>query len=222
MKKMTQKWLVLSAVLMSAQFAQAGTLATVNGKVISDEDLNAVFAEMTESQKSVYAKNANARNDLISKLIDQELVYQDAQAKKIESSKEYQAALNTFKKQAMMNILIQKNLAPKVTTNAIKEYFAKNKVKYNSDQVHAQHILVPTAKEAEAILAEVKKAGADFQKIAEAKSKDPSAKNNRGDLGFFSREGFESAFVDAAFSMKWNSVYAWIFNAKLFKRMFLV
>jgi peptidyl-prolyl cis-trans isomerase C len=202
MKKMNRNWMVLSALLISAQFAQAGTLATVNGKVITDADLNAMMSEMTEAQKSVFLKTANARQDLINKLVDQELVFQDAQAKKIESSQEYQAALSNFKKQAMMNILVQKTLAPKVTTQAIKAFYEKNKIKYNTDQVHAQHVLLATEKEAKEVLAEVSKPNADFQKIAESKSKDPSAKNNRGDLGYFSREGFEPAFVDAAFSTK--------------------
>jgi len=48
-------------------------------------------------------------------------------------------------------------------------------------------------------LAEVKKPGVDFQKVAEARSKDPSAKNTRGDVGFFSRTMFDQAFTDAAF-----------------------
>ena len=39
-----------------------------------------------------------------------------------------------------------------------------------------------------------------FQKVAETKSKDPSAKNTRGDVGFFSRSMFDQAFTDAAFS----------------------
>ena len=66
--------------------------------------------------------------------------------------------------------------------------------------MHAQHILLATDKEAESVLAEVKKAGVDFQKVAESRSKDPSAKNTRGDVGFFSRTMFDQAFTDAAFS----------------------
>lgn len=107
-----------------------------------------------------------------------------------------------FKKQALVNILVQKQLAPKITNDAVKTYYTKNKIRYSTDQVHAQHILVGTEKEAQEILAEVKKQGVDFQKIAENKSKDPSAKNNRGDVGYFSRDMFDPAFVDAAFTTK--------------------
>jgi hypothetical protein len=97
------------------------------------------------------------RKQLIQDLINQELVYQEAVAKKIESSKEYATALSAFKKQALMNILIQKQLAPKITSAAVKAFYEKNKVKYNTDQVHAQHILLSTEKEALEVMAEAKR-----------------------------------------------------------------
>jgi peptidyl-prolyl cis-trans isomerase C len=124
---------------------------------------------------------------------------QDATAKKVDSSKEFKDALNTMRKQALINALVQKQLSPKVTDAAVRAYYNKNKSKYSTDEVHAQHILLPTAKEAEEVLAEVKKPGVDFQKVAEARSKDPSAKNTRGDVGYFSRTMFDQAFTDAAF-----------------------
>lgn len=203
MKKMTLNLIALSAfVLTFYSVAQAGTVATVNGKVITDEDLSALVANLPEVQKDKLLKEPATRKQLVDNLIDQELMYQDATAKKVETSKEYLSALAAFKKQALVNILVQKQLAPKITTDAVKSYYAKNKIRYSTDQVHAQHVLVATEKEAQEVLAEVKKAGTDFQKVAETKSKDPSAKNNRGDVGYFSRDMFDPAFVDAAFTTK--------------------
>ncbi len=203
MKKMTLNLIAISALVLTFySVAQAGTVATVNGKVITDEDLQALVVNLPEVQKGNLLKDPATRKQLVDNLIDQELMYQDAMAKKIENSKEYQTALSAFKKQALVNILVQKQLAPKITNDAVKNYYTKNRIRYSTDQVHAQHVLVGTEKEAQEVLAEVKKAGADFQKIAEAKSKDPSAKNNRGDLGYFSRDMFDPAFVDAAFTTK--------------------
>ena len=203
MKKMTLNLIALSALVLTFySVAQAGTVATVNGKVITDEDLQALVANLPEVQKGNLLKDPATRKQLVDNLVDQELMYQDAMTKKVESSKEYMTAMNAFKKQALVNILVQKQLAPKVTAEAVKAYYTKNKVKYSTDQVHAQHILVPTEKEAEEILAEVKKPGADFQKVAETRSKDPSAKNNRGDVGYFGRDMFDPAFVEAAFTSK--------------------
>lgn len=189
-------------VLTFYSVAQAGTVATVNGRVITDEDLKALVANLPEVQKENLLKDPATRKQLVGNLVDQELMYQDAQAKKIEASKEYITALNAFKKQAMVNILVQKQLAPKINNDSVKNYYNKNKIKYSGDQVHAQHILLGTEKEAQEVLAEVKKSGADFQRVAENKSKDPSAKNNRGDVGYFSRDMFDPAFVEASFTSK--------------------
>lgn len=207
MKKMTLNSMALAVVgiFLHGQ-AFSGTVASVNGKIITDEDLQAMVSNIPEAQRGSLLKDPATRKQLVDSLIDQELMYQDAIAKKIESSKEYQTALNAFKKQALVNILVQKQLAPKVTPDAVKNYFNKNKLRYTGDQVHAQHILLGTEKEAQAVFEEAKKSGADFQKIAEAKSKDPSAKNNRGDLGFFSRDMFDPSFVEAAFTTKVGEV----------------
>jgi peptidyl-prolyl cis-trans isomerase C len=198
---MTRTYLGMSALLGIALSlsAAAATVATVNGKAITDEDLSASVANLPQYQKDIALKDPNARRQLIQELVDQELMVQDATAKKVDSSKEFKDALNTMRKQALINALVQKQLSPKVTDAAVRAYYNKNKSKYSTDEVHAQHILLPTAKEAEEVLAEVKKPGVDFQKVAEARSKDPSAKNTRGDVGYFSRTMFDQAFTDAAF-----------------------
>ena len=206
---MMKQALGISAFLafsLTAVGAQANTLATVNGKVITDEDLNTLVSNLPLQQKEVLLKDPNTRQQLIENLVDQELMVQDATAKKLDSTKEYRDALTNFRRQAMVNILVKKELSPKVTEAAVKEYFNKNKMKYSGDQVHAQHILVTTEAEANQVLAEVNKPGADFQKIAETKSKDPSAKNNRGDLVYFGRDQLDPAFTNAAFSAKMGDV----------------
>jgi peptidyl-prolyl cis-trans isomerase C len=202
MTKLAQKVFGLVLMITFAASAQAAVVATVNGKVITDDDLQGALSNLPESQKSAVMKDKNTRTQLIDSLVDQELLVQDATSKKIEDTKEYKQALVAFRKQALVNLLVQKQLAPKVTEAATQSYYNANKAKYSTDQVHAQHILVSTLAEADAVLAEVKKPGVDFQKVAEQKSKDPSAKNNRGDVGFFAHDTYDPAFADAAFSGK--------------------
>ena len=184
----------------------AGTLATVNGKVITDEDFKSVTSSLPQAQRDLVMKDPNTRRQVISDLIDQELVIQEAQREKVEDSREFRDAMATLRKQALVNAVVAKRIAPKVTPQAVKDYFEKRKYRYSTDQVHAQHILVSSEKKAQAGLAEVKKPGVDFQKVAEARSKDPTVKNTRGDLGFFSRNTFDSAFTDAAFSAKTGEI----------------
>ncbi len=208
---MMKQALGISAFLafsLTSSVAHSATIATVNGKVITDDDLNTLVSSLPLQQKEALLKDPNTRQQLVENLVDQELMVQEATAKKIENTKEYRDAFTNFRRQAMVSVLVKKELAPKVTDASVKDYFAKNKLKYSGDQVHAQHILVTTEAEAQKILADVKKPGADFQKIAEASSKDPSAKTNRGDLGFFGREQLDPAFTEAAFTTKVGEITA--------------
>jgi peptidyl-prolyl cis-trans isomerase C len=183
---------VFTALAVLTVSAQAATVATVNGHAITDADLNALVATLPMHQRDNMLKEPALRNQLIQNLVDQELMVQDATARKVEATKEYRDAISTFHKQALVNILVEKQLTPKVTDAAVKNFFNKNKIRYSSDQVHAEHILLATEKEAQAVMAEVKK--------------DPTAKNNRGDLGFFGRGEYDQNFVDAAFGGKVGEV----------------
>ena len=179
--------------------AVAAVIATVNGKVITDEDFKATLTSLPQYQKDRAMKDSNIRHQMTQDLIDQELMVQEASAKKIESTKEYKDAIHAATRQVLVNTLVAKQLAPKVTEAEVKAFYNRHKIRFSTDEVHAQHILLATQKEAEQILAEVKKPGVDFQKVAETRSIDPSAKNTRGDVGFFSRTLFDQAFTDAAF-----------------------
>ena len=81
------------------------------------------------------------------------------------------------------------------------------------EEVHARHILVPTEKQAQDILIQLK-AGADFGLLADQKSIDKNAP--KGDLGYFTREMMIPEFADAVFAMKKGqmsgpiqTVYGW-------------
>jgi parvulin-like peptidyl-prolyl isomerase len=72
----------------------------------------------------------------------------------------------------------------------------------SAEQVHARHVLVDTAEEAQRIRAQLE-AGADFAALAKAHSLDQSTKDNGGDLGYFPRGILVSLEVEeAAFSLQ--------------------
>ena len=192
--------ILLSVLFLLSNTSSAAVLATVNGKTITDEDLNAVLANLPQYQKNIALKDPNAKKQLVNDLVDQELVVQEATNEKLENTKEFKDAMAQLRKQTLVNALVQKQLAPKVTEASVKDYYNKHKTRYSTDQVHVQHILLGTEKEAQEVLSEAKRPGTDFQTLAEKRSKDPSAKNTRGDVGFISRNMFDQAFTDAAFS----------------------
>jgi parvulin-like peptidyl-prolyl isomerase len=102
----------------------------------------------------------------------------------------------------MANEVLRKNLSGKMSESAAKHFYNANKERYSTESVHAMHILVSDEGNALEILKMAKEPNADFQALAEKYSKDPSAKNNRGDLGFFGRGQMVAEFTDAAFNGK--------------------
>jgi len=104
--------------------------------------------------------------------------------------------------------------APKASDADAKEFYAKNPDQFKkTEQVRASHILIAVAadakpeqveekkKAAEAIAVRVK-GGEAFDKLAAELSEDPSAKQNSGDLNFFSKEQMVPEFSEAAFKMQ--------------------
>ena len=104
--------------------------------------------------------------------------------------------------------------APKATDADAEEYYTKNPNDFKKpEQVRASHILIAVPadateaqvgekkKLAEAISVRVK-GGEAFDKLAAELSEDPSAKQNSGDLNFFTREQMVPEFANAAFGMK--------------------
>jgi len=105
-----------------------------------------------------------------------------------------------------------------VTDAEAEDFYKKNPDEFKSpEQVRASHILVRVEKDAkpevvtekekaaQAIADRVKK-GEDFAKLAKELSEDPSAKQNSGDLDFFTKEQMVPEFSKAAFSMKKDEI----------------
>jgi peptidyl-prolyl cis-trans isomerase C len=177
----------------------AAEVAKVNGQSITDKDMQAALSSLNEGQRKSVMKDGNSRRELLSSLIDQELLVEQAGKEKLDQDQEYKDALNSFRRNYLASRVLQKNLGSKMTDSAAKKFYEQNKRRYSTDQVHAMHILVDDEAKAKEILKQAKDPAADFQAMAEKMSKDPSAKNNRGDLGFFGRDRMVPEFTDAAF-----------------------
>lgn len=91
-----------------------------------------------------------------------------------------------------------------------KENYLANPDKFMvPEKVHASHILITrkgrTEEEARKLAEEIRTralAGEDFAALAEKYSEDPSAKKNKGDLGYFVKAAMVEPFAEAAFRLK--------------------
>ena len=106
-----------------------------------------------------------------------------------------------------------------VSEAEVADFYSKNVKRFGADESRsASHILVNAPKamssadkaaakaKAEAILAEVKKAPADFAKIAKAKSQDPSSAELGGDLGVIKKGDYPAALEEAINKLKLNEI----------------
>ena len=145
--------------------------------------------------------------------VDQEIELYKSQ---FNSEEEYKSYFNDYLKmsdqdirdilgnQVLFNTLFDEITKDITSTNVdLEEYYNKNKEQfYEEEQVRARHILVGTKEEAETIIKQIVEEDQDMAELAVLKSTDPSAKTNKGDLGFFGKGRMVEPFEKAAFALK--------------------
>lgn len=185
---------------------RAVEFAKVNGKSVSDSQVNLALGNLNEGQRKSVLRDPATRRQILNGLIDQEVLGQEAEKQKLDQDPTVRDGLEAVKRQYLANVLLERKLKDQLTDKSVKKYFEAHKDLYSTDLVKAQHILVATEKEAKEMLEKASASDADFQALAEKHSKDPSAKSNRGDLGFFGRDRMVKEFTDAAFSAKAGTI----------------
>lgn len=201
MKKIS--FIVMIAVL-SLGFGTAYAaveLAKIGSKSLTDQEVKTLVGSLPEAQKQQLNSEEEAKSRIVDNLVVEELFVMEAEKTGVAKDKEYQQAIERARRQLLAQRFLQKNVQPKITPANIEKFFEKNKTRYSQDEVRASHVLVKTEAEAKEVYEKAKK-GDDFEVLAKKYSKDPSAAQNNGDLGFFTRSRMVPAFADAAFSMK--------------------
>jgi peptidyl-prolyl cis-trans isomerase C len=181
-------------------------IAKVNAKSLTDADLKAEVSSLGDAQAKSLLEDTSSRRQLVNRMIEQELLVQKGEAEKLDQSADYKRAQDNFRRQYLINAVLEKNLGGKLSDKAAKKYYEDNKSLFSTDQARAYHILAKSEKEARDMLKQATQKDADFQALAEKYSKDPSAKMNRGDLGFFTRERMVREFADAVFNGKQGQI----------------
>lgn len=215
---MNKVTMVLSVLLLTTAIASAKTLATVNGKAITQEEVDQELMQATQGRFDQVPADRQAvfRQQVLQQLIGKELIYDDAKKSGIVNSAEYKTEYEKLEKRMKKELAIQvwqKKLLDsiKVSTKELKDYYKKNKEEFNEkESVHARHILVKTEEEAKKIIAQLKSLSGEklkekFIELAKKHSTGPSGPKG-GDLGYFSKGQMVPAFNDKVFSMKKGEV----------------
>ncbi|HEY8119325.1 MAG TPA: peptidylprolyl isomerase [Methylophilaceae bacterium] len=194
--------LAMLALLQSAQAAEP-SVATVNGKPIKQSLLDFITRDATARGQKI---DGNAKEIIVSKLISNELVYQEAQKAGLDKQPDYIAKEELSRRELLANTYLQDYLKKNPVSEAdTKAAYDKYKAELGDKEYSARHILVATEAEAKDIIAQLSK-GADFAKLAKEKSNDPGSKEKGGDLGWFSPGGMVKPFSDAVAKLQKGGV----------------
>jgi peptidyl-prolyl cis-trans isomerase C len=174
-------------------------LATVNGEKITERDLAIAYSNLPDSAKQ--QPQAQVLPQLLNELINEKAIDLAAIRDGLENNPDVRAGMDYAADQVLQTALLRQDIGPQLTEDKIKAaYDAQYAGKPGETEIHAEHILVKTQAEAQAIIDQLNK-GADFSALAKAKSTDPNATDG-GDLGWFKRGDMVQSFSDAAFALK--------------------
>jgi peptidyl-prolyl cis-trans isomerase C len=139
---------------------------------------------------------------LLDQVIDRHAILVLARRQKLEQDPDVARMIARAQDQALQTALITREVGPLVTDAALRARYDRDIAgKPGEEEVHARHVLVATEAEAKQVIADLKKGG-DFAAIAKARSSDPGAASQGGDLGFFKRADMLPEFASVAFALK--------------------
>jgi peptidyl-prolyl cis-trans isomerase C len=194
----TARVFLIAAIASTAANAQTGQkiLAVVNGASITESRVTEQYEQL--SADDTKGREADVKIQLLDRVIDQELVAQEAIRLNIETDPDYQKQLRLVKLQLQANAVVARKVSDALTDTALRQHYNSTKQNLAFPAVKAKHILVPTEAEARQIIKIV--SPPTFSDLAKTRSKGPSA-DQGGELGWFRKEAMIPEFAEIAFSI---------------------
>jgi len=174
-------------------------VAVVNGKKVTRADVIASAQTLPAEYQSKIDAIFPA---LIDRLVDLTLLAEEGRKENLQDDPEVKARIEQVTNQMIQEVLIRRYLQKMMTEDAIKARYEKFVAEQPAQtEIRASHILVASEEEAKDIIKQLD-GGADFAAIAKEKSTDPSAKQNGGDLGYFTASEMVPEFSQAVFALE--------------------
>lgn len=204
MKKLIVSAFVVSAVISQAQTNNSPVLMEIGNKKVSKAEFENIYHK-NNKDKATDKKSVTEYMELFTNF---KLKVKAAEDMGLDTSATYKSELEGYRKSISQPYLTDKEVNDKLLTEAY------DRTKIN---VRASHLLIncDAAALPKDTLAAYNKVmtlrarilkGEDFGKVAKENSQDPSAKENLGDLGYFSALQMVYPFENAAFNTKVGEV----------------
>lgn len=190
--------------LASGAMAQSTTVAKVNGKNITEADLNLAEQEIGGELGSL--PPATRRRVLVEFLIENQLFADAAEGQKLSQGQAFDDRMQYWRRRALRDTYFDQSVKSSVSDAEARKFYDEQVGQIKpQEEVKARHILVEGQEKAKELFEKIAHGG-DFAKLAKEFSKDPGTKDEGGDLGFFSRGQMVPQFEDAAFKLKAGEV----------------
>lgn len=202
MKKFVTAFLIILSALLIYAMVGCGSgdgkvIAKVDDYEVTADELNTMFARV-RTPFATAQEEFDSRKQLLDTIIVTRILIDEAYKKNIDKLDEIARVVLDSRDKFLLDALYKKHIASKaVPTEAeIKEFYDNLEYKFR-----ASHILVGTEEEANHML-DLLKQGRNFEELAYEYSIDPSAKRNKGDLGYFTWGHMVEPFQRAVIQME--------------------
>lgn len=199
MKKVFLGFLLLANLIVSAQNKPKEVLFTIDDKPYYTDEFERVYKKNLDLVKDESQKDLNQYLELF---VGYKLKVNKANKLGLQNNDKYKNELKSYRTQLSKNYTSDS----KVTAELVNEGYERMK-----KEIKASHILILADENASPEdtlkaynkIVDIRKritAGEDFEKLATELSEDPSAKENKGNLGYFTSFRMVYAFETAAYN----------------------
>ena len=180
-------------VLPQPAAISANRAALVNGKPVPKSRVDAVVKQQTSRGM---AENDQLRQAVVDRLINFELVSQEAEKKGLAKSVDVREQMELARQQVLFEAFMADHFKAKPISDAsMRAEYDKIKAQRGDKEYKARHVLVDTEAQAKEIIAQLDK-GAKIEDLAKM-SKDAGSKDRGGDLSWNPPATFVKPFSDA-------------------------
>ena len=172
-------------------------VAVIGNYEISLDEVKAFVAEVPQLAEVPFEQ---VYPNILEMMVNEKVIENGAKLYGIPEDVQIKKMVKAAESQIIAQAFLAKKMETALTEADVRAIYDEEVKNFKpEEEIHARHILVPTEKQAQDILIQLK-AGADFGLLADQKSIDKNAE--KGDLGYFTREMMIPEFAEAVFAMK--------------------
>ena len=189
------------AAIASASVGQDNrVVATINGKAITEGELNLADAEIGSELGNV--PEGTKRRVLIEFMIESQLLADAADSAKLGQGADFEQRARYWRRRALRDVYFESKIKSAVTDAEARTFYDGQVAQMKpEEEIKTRHILVESEDEAKQLREKIAH-GANFAQLAKEHSKDPGSKDDGGELGYFGRGQMVPQFEEAAFKLQ--------------------